>query len=221
MAREILDRKIRHLYDEILILDSMVEQATTEAVAALQHRDLQRAERVCTDDSAINARRYALENELMITIATQQPIMATDLRTLASMLEVTGELERIGDYAKGIAKVCLLVGDQPHLKLPPDFNIMGELVGGMLHRAIGAFVNQNVALAQAIPAEDDRVDDLYNQLYRHLVGVMVQDPTTIDHANYLMWAAHNLERMADRVTNICERTIYVATGTLREVDASG
>ena len=221
MAREILDRKIRHLYDEILILDSMVEQATTEAVAALQHRDLQRAERVCTDDSAINARRYALENELMITIATQQPIMATDLRTLASMLEVTGELERIGDYAKGIAKVCLLVGEQPHLKLPPDFNIMGELVGGMLHRAIGAFVNQNVALAQAIPAEDDRVDDLYNQLYRHLVGVMVQDPTTIDHANYLMWAAHNLERMADRVTNICERTIYVATGTLREVDASG
>ena len=221
MAREILDRKIRHLYDEILILDSMVEQATTEAVAALQHRDLQRAERVCTDDSAINARRYALESELMITIATQQPIMATDLRTLASMLEVTGELERIGDYAKGIAKVCLLVGEQPHLKLPPDFNIMGELVGGMLHRAIGAFVNQNVALAQAIPAEDDRVDDLYNQLYRHLVGVMVQDPTTIDHANYLMWAAHNLERMADRVTNICERTIYVATGTLREVDASG
>ena len=221
MAREILDRKIRHLYDEILILDSMVEQATTEAVAALQHRDLQRAERVCTDDSAINARRYALENELMITIATQQPIMATDLRTLASMLEVTGELERIGDYAKGIAKVCLLVGEQPHLKLPPDFNIMGELVGGMLHRAIGAFVNQNVALAQAIPAEDDRVDDLYNQLYRHLVGMMVQDPTTIDHANYLMWAAHNLERMADRVTNICERTIYVATGTLREVDASG
>ena len=221
MAREILDRKIRHLYDEILILDSMVEQATTEAVAALQHRDLQRAERVCTDDSAINARRYALESELMITIATQQPIMATDLRTLASMLEVTGELERIGDYAKGIAKVCLLVGEQPHLKLPPDFNIMGELVGGMLHRAIGAFVNQNVALAQAIPAEDDRVDDLYNQLYRHLVGMMVQDPTTIDHANYLMWAAHNLERMADRVTNICERTIYVATGTLREVDASG
>jgi phosphate transport system protein len=220
MARDILDRKLRHLFDEILILDSMVEQATAEAVAALQTRDLKRARRVYDNDNAINARRYALENDLMITIATQQPIMATDLRTLASMLEVVGELERIGDYAKGIAKVCLLIGDQPHLKLPPEVVVMGELVGRMLHRAAGAFVSHDVQEAQIIPAEDDRVDALYNQVYRKLVDMMVHDPTSIDHANYLMWAAHNLERMADRVTNICERTLYVATGTLREVDVN-
>jgi phosphate transport system protein len=220
MAREILDQKIRHLLDEILILDSMVEQATTNAVDALKRRDIQAAQKIYRYDDVVNAKRYEIENETMITIATQQPIMAGDLRLLASILEVVGELERMGDYAKGIAKICILSGDQPLVKPLVDVPRMAEIAVSMMHRAVGAFVNKDVAVALAIPAEDDQVDALYNQVYRELVTIMLTDPSTIDRANFLMWAAHNLERLADRVTNICERTIYVATGELREIKAS-
>jgi phosphate transport system protein len=220
MAREMLDRKIRHLLDEILMLDSMIENATTMVIEALKQRDLETARQIYVGDAEINAKRFELENDCMITIATQQPIMASDLRLLASILEVTGELERMGDYAKGIAKICLKLGNQPPVKPLIDIPLMGEIVVDMMHRAIGAFVTQDADTARNIPKEDDKVDDLYNQVYRELVTVMFADPTTIDRANYLMWAAHNLERMADRVTNICERTIYVATGKLEELAPS-
>ena len=220
MAREILDRRIRHLLDEILILDSMVEDATTQAIVALKQRDLDNAAHIYNGDAAINAKRFELENDCMITIATQQPIMARDLRLLSSILDVTGELERMGDYAKGIAKICIKLGDQPPVKPLIDIPLMGEIVVDMLHRAVGAFVSQDEDLARSIPKEDDKVDNLYNQVYRELVTVMFTDPTTIDRANLLMWAAHNLERMADRVTNICERTVYVATGQRVEISPS-
>jgi phosphate transport system protein len=220
MAREILDRKIRHLLDEVLILDSMVEEATIDAIEALKRRDLESARRVYYGDAKINAKRFELENDCIITIATQQPIMAGDLRLLASILEIVGELERMGDYAKGIAKICLKLGDHPPVKPLIDIPRMAEITIDMLHRAVGAFVESDAETARAIPELDDQVDDLYNQVYRELVTVMFSDPTTIDRANLLMWAAHNLERMADRVTNICERTIYVATGELFEVDKS-
>ncbi len=220
MARDILDKKIRHLFDEILLLDSMVESATIDAVEALKQRDLIKAEQVYLFDKRINARRFELENDVIITIATQQPIMAGDLRLMASMLEVVAELERMGDYAKGIAKICLMIGDEPHIKPLIDIPKMSDLVVSMLHRAVSAFINLDHEAAQKIPQEDDKVDELYNLVYRDLVEIMVHDTTTVNQANHLMWAAHNLERMADRVTNICERTIYVATGQLVEIDTS-
>jgi phosphate transport system protein len=220
MPRETLDRKIQHLLDEILVLDSMVEQATIDAVDALKRRDMEAAKRIYAGDKVINAKRFELENECMTTIATQQPIMGTDLRLLASILEVTGELERMGDYAKGIAKICILSGDKPPVKPLIDIPRMQEIVVSMLHRAVGAFVAQDAEAARIIPMEDDEVDALYNQVYRELVTVILTNPATIDGANFLMWAAHNLERMADRVTNICERTIYVATGDMKEIDIS-
>ncbi len=220
MPREILDHKIQHLLDEILVLDSMVEQALTEAVDALKRRDVEKAKRIYEGDKEINNKRFELENETMITIATQQPIMGSDLRLLASILEVTGELERMGDYAKGIAKICIMTGDQPPVKPLIDIPRMQEIVVSMLHRAIEAFIAQDVEAAQLIPKEDDEVDALYIQVYRELVTVILTNPSTIDGANFLMWAAHNLERMADRVTNICERTIYVATGEMKEIDVS-
>ncbi len=220
MPRDILDRKIQHLIDEILVLDSMVEQATLEAVDALKRRDLIAAQKAYDLDQEINAKRFELENETVTTIATQQPIMGGDLRLLASILEVTGELERMGDYAKGIAKICLMMGGQPPVKPLIDIPRMSELVVSMLHRAVGAFVAQDVQAARQIPGEDDEIDALYNQVYRELVTIILANPQAIDGANYLMWAAHNLERMADRVTNICERAIYVATGELKEIDIS-
>lgn len=220
MPRETLDLKIKHLMDEILVMDSMVEEITVEAVEALRRRDLNRARQVYDFDQKINAKRFELENECITVIATQQPIMATDLRTLASILEVVSELERMGDYGKGIARICLLHGEQPHVKPLIDIPRMTQVAIDMLHRAVGAFVAGDAELAAKIPRDDDQVDDLYNQVYRELVTYMLADPTTIDRANYLMWAAHNLERLADRVTNICERTIYMVTGTLSELSAS-
>jgi len=220
MPRDILDLKIRHLIDEIIVFSSMVENAALEAVQALKQRDLDLARRVYRGDIQINAKRFEIENDCIITIATQQPIMAGDLRLLASILEVTGEIERIGDYAKGIAKIALILGNQPPVKPLIDIPRMAEISVSMLHRAVGAFIERDVETARLIPAEDDEVDALYNQVYRELVAIMFSDPSTIDRANYLMWVAHNLERMADRVTNICERTIYVVTGQMREIDVS-
>ena len=220
MAREILDRKIHHLLDEILILDSMVEKITIEAVDALKKRDVEAARRVYAQDAQINAKRFELENDCVITIATQQPIMAGDLRLIASILEVVGELERMGDYAKGIAKICIQTGDQPHIKPLIDIPRMAEIAVNMLHRAVNAFVTADAKSAREIPGDDEQVDALYNQVYRELVTIMLGNPATIDSANHLMWVAHNLERMADRVTNICERTVYVATGEMKELSAS-
>ncbi len=220
MPREFLDQKIRHLMDEILILDSMIEETTLDAVDALKRRDVIAAKRLYAFDEEVNAKRFEIENECMATIATQQPVMGKDLRLLASILEIVGELERMGDYAKGISHICMKIGDDPHIKPLIDIPRMADLAVKMLHRAVGAFVTGDVETAQAIPKEDDEVDALYNQVYRELVAIILTDPTTIDRANFLMWAAHNLERMADRVTNICERTIYCATGELKEIKSS-
>jgi len=219
MTRQFLDEKIQHLLDEILVLGSMVEQATVQSVEALKKRDLETARRLYRGDQALNEKRYAIESETLIVIATQQP-MASDLRKLASILEVAIELERMGDYAKGIAKINILMGDQPLLKPLIDLPRMAEKATDMLHRALAAFVAGDVEQARAIPSEDDEVDALYNQIYRELLTFMISDPKTIDQANFLLWAAHNLERMADRVTNICERTIFTVTGEMRELDVS-
>jgi phosphate transport system protein len=216
MARESLDRKLRHLLNEVMIMSSLVETSLLESVEALKKRDLELARRVYAGDTQINAKRFELENDIIITIATTQPVMAGDLRLVASILEVVGELERIGDYAKGIARIALLLGSQPPVKPLIDIPRMAEIATDMLHRSVTAFINQDAELARQIPPEDDQVDNLYNQIYRELVTIMFKDPSTIDRANYLLWVAHNLERVADRVTNICERTIYTATGQLME-----
>jgi phosphate transport system protein len=220
MPREALDLRIRRLLDDILGLDSMVENAVIDAIQALKTHNLELARCAYLGDRQLNAKRFEIENECIITIATQQPIMAHDLRMLASILEVTAELERMGDYAKGIAHITLRIGNEPHVKPLVDIPRMAEIATSMLHRAVGAFVAGDIEIARQIPAEDDQVDALYNQVYRELVAIMVSDPSTIDQANYLMWAAHNLERMADRVTNICERTVYTVAGELIEFSPS-
>lgn len=220
MTRANLDNNLRHLLDEILELDSMVETATLQSIEALKNHDLELAKQIYAGDALINARRFELENDCMITIATQQPIVAHDLRLVASILEVVAELERMGDYAKGIAKICLQIGSTPHVKPLVDIPRMAEIAVSMLHRSVLAFVHFDAQAARQIPKEDDQVDALYKQVYRDLVSIMFSNPSTIDQANYLMWAAHNLERMADRVTNICERAIYVATGQMKEIDKS-
>jgi len=220
MPRELLDRQIHKLLDEILILGSMVENSTLGAVKALKERDIESARKYYNDDKIINQKRFDIENSTIATLATQQPIMASDLRMLASILDVTTEIERMGDYAKGIAKICLMLKDEAYIKPLVDIPRMADIAVEMLHRALGSFVEGDVETARKIPEEDDLVDDLYNQVYRELATLILQNPRNIDQANVLLWAAHNLERLADRVTNICERTIYVVTGQLSEIDTS-
>ena len=217
MPRETFDRDLQRLQDEVLALGNIVENAIVESVEGLKQRDRDRSQRLIAEDRDVNKRRFAIEADALILIATQQP-MATDLRVLAAVIEIAGELERIGDYAKGIAKINLMIGEEPLIKPLVDLPRMAEKASDMLHRSLEAFVRRDVALARAIPVEDDEVDALYNQVYRELLTFMLTDPRTIDQATYLLWAAHNLERAADRVTNICERVIFTVTGEMREMN---
>jgi len=195
----------------------MVEEAITASVESLRRQDLEAARRVIDRDREINEQRFAIERDTLILIATQQP-MAGDLRVLAAILEITTELERMGDYAKGIAKICLMIGKEPLLKPLIDIPRMAEKARDMLHRALDAFTRRDVEQARAIPEEDDEVDALYEQIYRELITFIMADPHNIEQANYLLWAAHNLERTADRVTNICERVIFTVTGEMTELN---
>jgi phosphate transport system protein len=215
--RETLDRALQEVLDDVLVLGSMVEEAIRSAVASLKDRDIDASREVYAGDELINKKHFEIEDRCIILIATQQP-MAKDLRLLSAVLEIVTELERIGDYAKGIARINVLMGSEPLVKPLIDIPRMTELGLDMLHRALGAFVAGDVDTARSIPQEDDQIDHLYNQVYRELVTYMIDDTSTIDRANYLLWAAHNLERMADRVTNICERTVYMVTGEMRELD---
>jgi phosphate transport system protein len=217
--RKTFEIEIQHLKDELLLLGSIVEQQIIGSVDALKKRDLDAAQRVQSTDLQVNSKRYAIEEQVMIVIATQQP-MAHDLRLLASILEVSGELERMGDYAKGIATINIRMGDQPLLKPLIDIPRMAQKGADMLHRALTAFVNEDVETARAIPSEDDDVDELYTQVYHELMMFVIQDPKTIERANWLLWVAHNLERLADRVSNICERTVFTATGELKELESN-
>jgi phosphate transport system protein len=215
MPRQTFERELQDLQDNLLSLGSMVEKALLDAVKTLERRDMKASRKLIAQDRAINEERYAIESETLALIATQQPT-ATDLRTLAAILEIAIELERIGDYAKGIANINLMLGDDPLLKPLIDIPVMAQKACSMLHRALDAFVRRDVDLAYAIPA-DDEVDALYNQVYRELVTYILEDPKCIEQANYLLWVAHNLERTADRVTNICERVIFTVTGKLVDI----
>ncbi len=215
--RKTFEVEIQQLKDELLLMGSMVEQQVLDSVEALKKRDIESSRRIFQADQKINAKRYGIEEQVMILIATQQP-MAHDLRLLASILEVAAELERMGDYAKGIATINLRIGEEPLLKPLIDIPRMAQKASDMLHRALTAFINEDVAAAREIPTEDDEVDGLYTQVYRELMTFVMADPKNIDRANYLLWAAHNLERFADRVTNLCERTIFIATGEMKELE---
>jgi phosphate transport system protein len=210
-----LDQGLEQLRRDLRRLASMVDVAIEKSVGSLRRLDRAEAEQVIAGDKAINDLRYAIEDASIHIIAMQQPI-AGDLRSVIAVLMVTSELERMGDYCVGIAKITKLHGDRALLKPLIDVPRMAEAVRAMLRGAVDALITKNAFLAEAIAAQDDEIDRLYDQIYRELLTYMLNDPTTIDRATWLLWAAHNLERMGDRVQNICERTIYEATGVLKE-----
>lgn len=218
-SRKTLERELQLLQDQILFMGSMVEEAMVMSIDLLKRRDLAGAKRLIEYDVEINAKRYAIEGQALALIALHQPV-ARDLRTLAAILEIATELERIGDYAKGIAKINLLIGEQPLLKPLVDIPLMAEKGLAMLRGALAAFIVSDAEAARAIPALDDEVDQLYNQVYQELVTYIIADPTCLEQASHLLWAAHNLERAADRVSNICERILFTVTGEFTEFDST-
>lgn len=215
--RESFDLELQRLKDAVLVLGSQVENAIVDSVDYLKERDAEAARQIIAQDRLVNERRFELEADALALIATQQP-MAGDLRTIAAVLDIASELERIGDYAKGIARINLMMDERPFVKPLVDLPAMASKARDMLHESLEAFVRGDGDLARAIPEEDDKVDALYNQVYRELIDLIVSDPSRIDQANYLLWAAHNLERAADRVTNICERVIFTVSGEMVEMD---
>jgi phosphate transport system protein len=217
MAKTPLEKELEKLQDRLIDLGVLVERSIVNAVEILARGRLEEAKRLIDADAEINRRRYQIETDTLVLIARQQP-MAKDLRTLAAILEIAGELERIADYSKGIAKVALELGSKPLLKPLIDIPRMAVLASDMLHRALLSFVDRDTRVAYALPEEDQQVDDLYDQVYRELMTYVLADPQNIDGATHLMWAAHNLERSADRVVNICERVIFTVTGELIEFD---
>ena len=212
-------KELREIQDDILVMGSMVSKAMLRSIDALKNRDVALARQIITDDQKINHKRFEIEEKCIELIATQQP-MASDLRTIVTVLNIISEVERIGDYAEGIAKITIMIGDEPPLKPLIDIPRMGEQTVDMLRRSLDAFVIHDAESARKIIDEDDMVDNLYDQVFRELLTFMSEDPKTITRATRLLWVAHNLERSADRVTNICERVIFVVTGKMEEAGLS-
>jgi phosphate transport system protein len=216
LTREVFNRSLREVQDSLLAMGSMVDKAIERAIQALRTRDMALAHQIIEDDRLINQQRFEIEERCLILIATQAP-MASDLRTLAAALSIITDLERMADHAAGIAKITLMIGDEPTLKPLIDVPRMAEIAREMLRAALDAYVNRDMAAAEQVALRDDEVDELYNQVYRELLTFMMADPGTINRATRLLWVAHNLERIADRVTNICERVIFLVTGRLIEI----
>ena len=212
-------KKLREIQDDILVMGSMVEKAILHSVQALKDREVAMAKQIIADDVKVNRERFEIEEKCIRLIATQQP-MASDLRTIICVLNIITELERIGDYAEGIAKIVVMIGDELPLKPLIDIPRMAEKVSEMLHRSLNALINRDADAARQVVAEDDEVDNLYDQVFRELLTFMIEDPQTITKATRLIWVAHNLERSADRVTNICERVVFIVTGKMEEIGAS-
>lgn len=219
MTREGFAHQIQGLREDIVAMSSMVDKALARSVEALRLQDVQLARDVVKADSEINRVRWQTEERALLLIATQAP-MAGDLRTISSVIQIATELERMADHAAGNAKIVLDTASEPLLKPLVDIPRMSELARSMLSDSISAFINEDAEAARAIVARDDEVDNLYNQIYRELLTFMMAEPGTINRATRLLWAAHNLERIADRVTNICERVVFAKTGTLEELGSA-
>ena len=219
MPREHFQHELEQVQESMLVMASMVSKAIERSVVALKRRDENLAHEIVSDDTKINQQRFGIEEECLHLIATQQP-MASDLRVIAAVLHIITDLERMGDHAEGIAKVAIMEANTPPLKPLIDIPRMDEIARDMLRKAMDAFVARDAEAARQIAQDDDQVDTLYDQVYRELLTFMMADPGTITQATHLLWVAHNLERIADRVTNICERVVFLTTGRMDEINVS-
>jgi phosphate transport system protein len=212
--------KLLHEYkEEVLAMGGMVEQALSRSIEALKKRDLSVGHKIIADDIKINEKRFDIEKKSIELIANYHPAI-NDLNAIVAILSIITELERIGDYAAGIAKIVIMIGDEPPLKPLIDIPRMCDITTEMIHSSLKAFMESNYKEAIRVTGMDEIVDSIYDQIFRELLTFMMTDPKTINRATRLIWVAHNIERAADRATNICERVVYMITGKMEEIGAS-
>jgi phosphate transport system protein len=219
MTRVIFDKMLAEIQQEMLLMGTQVTSAIDRSIEALRERNADLARQVIADDIKINRRRYDIELKCQELVATQAPL-AGDLRAIFSVLHIIVDLERMGDHAEGIAKIAIMLADEPPLKPYIDIPRMAAIAKDMLIGSLEAFRERDEERAKHIVDQDDEVDALYDQVYRELLTFMINDPKTIERATHLTWVAHNLERIADRVTNICERVVYLVSGKIEELNVS-
>lgn len=217
-TRATLDRDLNAVQDDLLRMGGLLDAAIAKSLEALAKRDQDLARQIIADDAHVNALRFHIEEACLALIATQQPA-ARDLRAVLAAMIIVSELERMGDYAAGIAKTVLRMGDEPLLKPLIDVPRMADECRTMVRRALDAYVAHDADMARAVAAQDDVIDNLYNQIFRELLSYIVEDPHTTTRALYLLFAAHNLERIGDRAVNISERVIFMTSGELKELNA--
>ena len=217
MVRQVFQEQIRELLEDLLEMGQMVANSIDSAIQALARQDADLAQQVIDYDDEINAYQYDIDEKCLVLIATQQP-MAGDLRAILSVSNIAAELERIGDYTEGIARLAIKLAGRPLLKPLIDIPRMADEGRRMLMASLEAFARQDVETAAEIGDADDVVDALYDQVYRELLVYMMEDPRTITQATYLLWVAHNLERIADRTTNIAERVIFLDSGRIVDLN---
>ena len=219
MTRAIFEQHLQELKQDVLELGSMVEKAIHHSVDGLKRRDIEASQLLMHDDMYVNEKRFEIEEKCIHVLATQQP-MAVDLRFIIAVLHIIVDLERMGDHAVGVARINVRMGNEPLLKPLIDIPRMADKATEMLRRSLQAFIDSDVEEAKRICVEDDIVDDLNDQVFQDLISYMIKDPGTTERATLLIWAAHNLERIADRSTNIAERVVFTVTGKMEEIGAS-
>jgi phosphate transport system protein len=217
MVRQAFEEQIRELLDDLLAMGQMVSDSIDRSVQALALQDEDLARQVIAYDDEINATQNDIDEKCLVLIATQQP-MASDLRTILAVSNIASELERIGDYTEGIGRLAVKLAAQPLLKPLIDIPRMADRGRQMLLSSLEAFAQQDVEAARKLGDADDLVDALYDQVFRELLVYMMEDPRTITQATYLLWVAHNLERIADRTTNIAERVIFTDSGQVVDLN---
>ncbi len=219
MTRSVFEKQLGEVQEDMLVMAGMVQEAIAQSIEALKTRDVESARRIIANDVAINDKRYEAEEKCIELISLQAPL-ASDLRTIIAVLHITVDLERMGDHAEGIARIVLMLADEAPLKPYIDIPRMAQIAIEMMEGALEAYKQRDTALARRIIDRDDEVDELYDQLYRELLIFMIEERGTIQRATYLTWVAHNLERIADRVTNICERVVYLVEGKIHDLNVS-
>lgn len=219
MTRELFHRELAQIQDDVLALGSMAEKAIMDAMQALRDGDVQWSQKIVDDDKRINAKRYEIEERCIFIIGSQQP-MASDLRALVSVLFITQELERIADHAEGIARINIMMGPEPLPRRLGYIPSMADRAVQMLRDSLKAYLDHDVDLARKVCDADDEVDRLYDTIQADTIQGMISNPATVERSTYIVWTCHNLERIADRCTNIAERVIYLVTGQLVEINVS-
>ena len=218
-SKDNFQKLLREEKNEVRDMGNMVEQALGRSIEALKKRDLNLGHQIIADDTKIDEKRFNIEKKSIELIASQQPVIG-DLNTIVVILNIITELERIGDYAAGIAKIVIMIGKEPPLKPLIDIPRMSEITIEMIHNSLKSFIENDSKGAIQVIAMDEVVDRIYDQIFRELLMFMMTDPKTINRATRLIWVAHDIERAADRATNICERVVYTVTGKMEEIGAS-